>query len=64
MLAAISRDPGRPITQARDVAWAARLVEHCIGTVLRELPTVRGVATLVASHLNERARFGPPPSRR
>ena len=36
MLAAISRDPGRPITQARDIAWAARLVEHCIGTVLRE----------------------------
>ena len=36
MLAAISRDPARPVTQARDVAWAARLVEHCIGTVLRE----------------------------
>jgi hypothetical protein len=36
MLAAVSRDPARPVTQARDVAWAGRLVEHCIGTVLRE----------------------------
>lgn len=36
MLAAISRDPARPVTRADDVAWAARLVEHCIGTVLRE----------------------------
>ena len=36
MLAAISRDPDAPITQARDVTWAASLVEHCIGTLLRE----------------------------
>ena len=36
MLAAVSRNPARPVTEAHDVAWAARLVEHCIGTVLRE----------------------------
>ena len=36
MLAAVSRDPALPVTQVRDVAWAGRLVEHCIGTVLRE----------------------------
>ena len=36
MLAAVSRDPARPVTEVRDVAWAGRLVEHCIGTVLRE----------------------------
>jgi hypothetical protein len=36
MIAAVSRDPARPITQARDVTWAAALVEHCIGTLLRE----------------------------
>ncbi len=36
MLAAVSRDPARPVTEARDVAWAGRLVGHCIGTVLRE----------------------------
>jgi hypothetical protein len=36
MIAAVSRNPQRPVTEARDVAWAAKLVEHCIGTVLRE----------------------------
>lgn len=36
MLAAVSRDPTQPVTEARDVVWAARLVEHCIRTVLRE----------------------------
>jgi len=36
MLAAVSRDPARPVMEARDVTWAGRLVEHCIGTVLRE----------------------------
>ena len=36
MLAAISRDPAAPVTHAKDVIWAAGLVEHCIGTLLRE----------------------------
>ena len=36
MIAAVSRDPAKPVTQARDVTWAAALVEHCIGTLLRE----------------------------
>ena len=36
MIAAVSRDPARPMTEARDVTWAARLVEHCIGTLLQE----------------------------
>jgi len=36
MIAAVSRNPAKPVTQAHDVAWAARLVEHCIGTLLRE----------------------------
>ena len=36
MIAAVSRDPARPVTAARDVAWASSLVEHCIGTLLRE----------------------------
>jgi hypothetical protein len=36
MLAAISRDPAQPVTQAHDVVWASRLVEHCIATLLRE----------------------------
>ncbi|GGC63884.1 DNA primase [Siccirubricoccus deserti] len=36
MLAAVSRDPARPVTEARDVTWASRLVEHCIATLLRE----------------------------
>ncbi len=36
MLTAVSRNPAAPITEARDIAWAARLVEHCIGTLLRE----------------------------
>ncbi|MBW6398906.1 bifunctional DNA primase/polymerase [Roseomonas sp. HJA6] len=36
MLAAISRDPAQPTTVVRDVTWAARLVEHSIGTLLRE----------------------------
>ena len=30
------RDPAQPITEARDVTWASALVEHCIGTLLRE----------------------------
>ena len=36
MLAAVSRNPPNPVTEARDVLWATRLVEHCIGTLLRE----------------------------
>ncbi|WP_135468396.1 YfjI family protein [Crenalkalicoccus roseus] len=36
MIAAISRDPARPVTEAEDITWAAALVEHCIGTLLRE----------------------------
>lgn len=36
MIAAVSRDPARPVTGARDIGWASRLVEHCIGTMLRE----------------------------
>jgi len=36
MIAAVSRDPTRPITEAGDVTWASALVEHCIGTLLRE----------------------------
>lgn len=36
MLAAISRNPAAPATEARDVTWASRLVAHCIGTLLRE----------------------------
>ena len=36
MLAAISRDPAQPTTEGPDVTWAARLVEHSIGTLLRE----------------------------
>jgi hypothetical protein len=36
MIAAVSRDPAKPVTQARDVTWAAALVEHCICTLLRE----------------------------
>jgi hypothetical protein len=36
MLAAISRDPARPVTEAHDVTWASQLVEHCIGTMLLE----------------------------
>jgi hypothetical protein len=36
MIATVSRDPAKPVTQARDVTWAAALVEHCIGTLLRE----------------------------
>jgi hypothetical protein len=36
MIAAISRNPAKPITETRDVAWAAALVEHCIRTTLRE----------------------------
>lgn len=36
MIAAVSRDPARPVTEAEDVTWAAALVEHCIGTLLRE----------------------------
>jgi len=36
MIAAVSRDPARPVTEAEDVTWASALVEHCIGTLLRE----------------------------
>lgn len=36
MLAAISRNPSSPVTNVSDVTWAARLVEHCIATLLRE----------------------------
>jgi hypothetical protein len=36
MIAAVSRDPAKPMTQARDVTWAAQLAEHCIGTLLGE----------------------------
>lgn len=36
MLVAISRDPGTPVIEASDITWAASLVEHCIGTMLRE----------------------------
>ena len=36
MLAAISRNPAAPVTHAKDVTWAAGLVEHCIGTLLCE----------------------------
>ncbi len=36
MLAAISRNPAQPVTEARDVAWAARVVEHCIGTLMKQ----------------------------
>lgn len=36
MLAAISRNQAAPTTEARDVTWAGHLVEHCIGTLLRE----------------------------
>jgi hypothetical protein len=36
LLAAVSRNPARPVTEAHDVTWAALLVEHCIATMLRE----------------------------
>lgn len=36
MIAAVSRDPARPVTEAEDVTWASAVVEHCIGTLLRE----------------------------
>jgi hypothetical protein len=36
MIAAISRNPAKPVTEAWDVAWAAALVEHCIRTTLHE----------------------------
>jgi len=36
MIAAVSRAPARPITEAEDVTWASALVEHCVGTLLRE----------------------------
>ncbi len=36
LLAAVSRNPAKPVTEAHDVTWAARLVEHCIATMLRE----------------------------
>jgi hypothetical protein len=43
MIAAISRDPAEPVTQLRDVTWAGKLVEHCIGTLLREADRFVGV---------------------
>lgn len=36
MIAAISRDPAQPVTEAKDVVWASHVVEHCISTMLRE----------------------------
>ena len=36
LIAAISRNPAQPVTEARDVAWARQLTEHCIGTLMRE----------------------------
>ena len=36
MIAAVSRDPARPVTEAKDVSWASSLVEHCVATMLRE----------------------------
>ena len=36
MIAAVSLNLARPVTEARDVAWAAQPVEHCIGAVSRE----------------------------
>jgi hypothetical protein len=36
MIAAISRNPAQPVTEAKDVVWASRLVEHCISTMLQE----------------------------
>jgi hypothetical protein len=36
MIAAVSRDPAQPVTQASDVAWAAALVEHCIDTLRQD----------------------------
>jgi hypothetical protein len=36
MIAAISRNPAKPVTEKRDIVWAAALVEHCIRTTLRE----------------------------
>ncbi len=36
MIAAISRNPAGPVTEVYDVTWAGQLVEHCIGTLLRE----------------------------
>jgi hypothetical protein len=42
MLAAISRDATRPVTEARDVTWGSRVVEHCIGTLLREAERLVG----------------------
>jgi hypothetical protein len=43
MIAAISRDPTEPVTQLRDVTWAGKLVEHCIGTLVREADRFVGV---------------------
>ncbi|MFN7308746.1 MAG: hypothetical protein ACK5TQ_19520, partial [Acetobacteraceae bacterium] len=36
MIAAVSRDPAQPVTEAKDVVWASHVVEHCISTMLRE----------------------------
>ena len=36
MIAAVSRDPAQPVTEAKDVSWASSLVEHCVATMLRE----------------------------
>jgi hypothetical protein len=36
MIAAVSRDPAQPVTEAKDVSWASSLVEHCVATMLLE----------------------------
>lgn len=50
MIAAISRDPAKPVTQARDISWAGQLVEHCIGTLLREAEQRVSDNTTEANH--------------
>ena len=50
MLAAVSRDPAKPVTQEGDVTWAARLVGHCIGTLLREAEQRVSDNTTEANH--------------
>lgn len=36
LISAISRDPANPAVGRRDVQWAAKLVDHCIQTLLQE----------------------------
>ena len=50
MIAAISRNPAQPVTQAHDVAWAAKLVEQCISTLLREADRRVSDNTTEANH--------------